>query len=96
MARSKSAPAKTTVSVTPGQNPPVKNVVRFEDLVAHAKKGAASPPARRGARSKAHDDALADVGKLAADLERALRRLRAASGEAAPRTRKAGARKRKS
>jgi len=71
----KDAP-KTTVSITPGKNEPVNNVLKFEDLVQRAKQGAAKS-ARSRTAAKQRDE-LATVQQLAADLETSLRALRKA------------------
>jgi hypothetical protein len=86
---------KTTVSITPGQNEPVNNVLKFEDLVAHAKQGAAKLARSRGAAK--HRDRLDDVQRLAADLDKTLRALRAAAPDqpVVSRARRTRARKRK-
>ena len=101
MAKRKSAPAKTTVSVTPGNNPPVKNVLKFEDLVAHAKQGAAKQRAAkrstgRAVRGGADRETIQTIHELATKLERALRTLRATSGDDEPSARKTAPRRRKS
>ena len=43
--------AKTTVSITPGQNEPVNNVLQFEDLVQQAQQGAAKSAKSRATMS---------------------------------------------
>ena len=86
---------KTTVSITPGRNEPVNNVLKFEDLVAQAKQGASKLARSRGAAKQR--DRLDDVKRLAADLETTLRALRAAAPDqpGGPRARRPRARKRK-
>jgi hypothetical protein len=92
------SPPKTTLSVTPGQNAPVKNVIKFEDLVQHVKRGAAKPVGTRAALRAAQREDLDSVQKLAADLEKRLRAIRAATPDkpAAPAAGRARSRKRKS
>jgi hypothetical protein len=91
------SPPKTTSSVTPGQNAPVENVIKFEDLVQHVKRGAAKPVASRAAGRVAKREELDSIQKIAADLEKRLRAIRAATAEkpAAPAARRARSRKRK-
>jgi len=91
----KSAP-KTTVSITAGQNDRVNNVLKFEDLVQHAKQGAAKSRSRAAAPAKQREQ-LAAVKRLAGELETVLRQVRAsAPDEPGPaRTRRTRARKRK-
>lgn len=92
----KGAP-KTTVSITPGQNEPVSNVLKFEDLVQHAKQGAAKSARSRAAAPAKQRDQLDAVKRLAAELETMLRALRAAAADqpSASRARRTRARKRK-
>jgi hypothetical protein len=73
------SPPKTTLSVIPGQNAPVKNVIKFEDLVQHLKRGAAKPVGTRAAIRAAQRQELDSIQKIAADLEKRLRAIRAAT-----------------
>ena len=73
------SPPKTTLSVTPGQNEQVKHVIKFEDLVQHLKRGAAKPAGARAPIRGAQRQQLDSIQKLAADLEKQLRSVRAAT-----------------
>ncbi len=90
----KSAP-KTTESITPGKNARVNNVLKFEDLVQHAKQGAAKPARSRAATPAKQRDQLDAIKRLAAELETMLRALRAASPDQPSASRARRARKRK-
>ena len=69
---------KTFVSVTPGQNEKVNNVIKFEDLLKNVRQGAALPPRRLAALPAQQREQLGSIQQLAADLERRLRAVRAA------------------
>jgi hypothetical protein len=71
--------SQTTVSVTPGKNKPVNNVIKFEDLVRHLKQ-VASVPARKQAGAKtAPPTQLTSIKQLATELEHQLRVVRHAT-----------------
>ena len=73
----KNAP-KPSVSVTPGKNKPVNNVLKFEDLVQQLKQGAPAAASKRGGVKPAHRDHLSAIQQLATDLEERLRAVRRA------------------
>lgn len=77
-------PKKISVSVSPGRNTPVKQVIRFEDLLQKVRRAAPQAGARRGAAATA----LGPIQQLAADLEAQMRALRGAD-PAAPEARPA-------
>jgi phage gp29-like protein len=89
------SPPKTTVSVTAGTNAPVKHVIKFEDLVQHLKKGAAKPAGARAVVRAAQREQLVAVQKLAADLEKRLRSIRAETKDKPAPSAARGARSRK-
>jgi hypothetical protein len=72
------SPDKTTVSVTPGQNEKVNNVIKFEDLVQNLKQSAAKPAGARAAVPAQQREHLKSIQQLAAELEQRLRALRKA------------------
>lgn len=76
-----SRPKKISVSVTPGQNVPVKHVIRFEDLLQKVQQAAPKAAVRRGAAA-ATATTLGPIQQLAADLEARMRELR--GGDAPP------------
>jgi len=67
-----------TVTVTAGKNTPVKNVLKFEDLVQQLKEGAPVAARQKGAVKAAHREHLSAIQELAADLEQRLRAVRRA------------------
>ncbi len=71
----KNAP-KPTVSVTPGKNKPVNNVIKFEDLVQQLKQGAPAAARAKAGVKAAHRDDLTAIQQLATDLEKRLRTVR--------------------
>lgn len=75
-----SRPKKISVSVTAGENTPVKHVIRFEDLLQKVQQAAPKAAARRGAAATA----LAPIQQLAADLEARMRALRGDDPPAPP------------
>jgi hypothetical protein len=87
--------SKPSVSVTPGKNKPVNNVIKFEDLVQQLKDGAPVAASRKAGVKAAHRDNLAEVQQLAADLEARLRAIRRALPDQ-PTPASAARRKRKS
>ena len=75
----KNAP-KSSVSMTPGKNKPVNNIIKFEDLVQQLKQGAPIAAASRKAGFKAAQrDQLTTIQQLATDLETRLRAVRRAT-----------------
>lgn len=89
------SPPKTTLSVTPGQNAQVNRVIKFEDLVQRLKQGAAKPAGARAAVRGAQRQQLDSIQKLAADLEKQLRSIRAATTDKPAPSSGKGARSRK-
>jgi hypothetical protein len=89
----KNAP-KPSVSVTPGKNKPVNNVIKFEDLVQQLKQGAPAAASKKAGVKAAHREQLTAIQQLATDLETRLRAVRRATPDQ-PTPARAAKRKRK-
>ena len=73
----KNAP-KPSVTMTPGKNKPVNNVLKFEDLVQQLKQGVPAAASKSSGVKATHRDHLTAIQQLATDLERRLRAVRRA------------------
>jgi hypothetical protein len=87
--------SKTEITVTPGKNKKVNNVIHFEDLLQKAREGVSDLVHKRSAVAAEHDEKLGLIQKLAGDLEPQLRALRAAAQKPASRRRNHESKQRK-
>jgi hypothetical protein len=73
--------SSSTVTVTPGKNEKVNNVINIEDILRKATEGARGLLKTGSALGLEHGEKLPAIHQLAADLEKEFRALRAAAPE---------------